>query len=569
MNVNYLPGRPNDRILGADAIAYDCGIDGDDPYRLDLRWRADIFRRYPKPIRDHLARAYRDEYERQGRHGAAFYLACENARLSPGTIPGVTDFAAISEAAERNARDFKILSASESPSWALETFEPWIRSRGGNIPEGSSDSSKVARLCCSRWWRRTLHRRLVQSWERSAIDLGFVRRSAGMYASDFALRMRREQKVRSRNLLTMLEAVNELGDKIALSDLFEASVANPKVRRAELMVRLAGFEEVAAKRGDRGVFLTITCPSRMHAWPSYATRKNPRYDQTRPRAAQDYLCRLWSRIRAKLHRRDIAPYGFRVVEPHASGTPHWHLLLFVPPHRLEALCAICQAYALEDSPGEPGARRHRFRRTDFDRRKGTFTGYAAKYISKNIDGFGMTNAQGRLSAAHAAERVETWASTWRIRQFQQIGGPPVTVWRELRRLRDPVDDSVIEAARLAADQSSWVDYVFAQGGPDSSPCKALVAVARVWSDMPGQYGDPKGFTAFGVTSGDVTVQTRVHRWAIHFSGNRDLLHTGKPLVLSEASSAPPGRSPAGPALLRARAAGVPVSRGSSAAEEIH
>ena len=79
---------------------------------------------------------------------------------------------------------------------------------------------------------------------------------------------------------------------------------------------------------------------------------------------------------------------------------------------------------------------------DIDPAKGCAAAYLAKYVSKNIDG--LTNsgesmgdddeAEPGTSAAETAKRVGAWASQWGIRQFQQIGGVPVTLYRELRRV---------------------------------------------------------------------------------------------------------------------------------------
>jgi hypothetical protein len=128
---------------------------------------------------------------------------------------------------------------------------------------------------------------------------------------------------------------------------------------------------------------------------------------------------------------------------------------------------IIRHYALEIDGDEKGAAENRCDFKKIDPTKGSATGYILKYIVKNIDGAGLGEDKFGNDSILVAQPIDAWASCWCIRQFQQIGGASVSVWRELRRLRTKFigkKDSLLEQARFAADNSDWQGYTLAMGG---------------------------------------------------------------------------------------------------------
>lgn len=338
----------------------------------------------------------------------------------------------------------------------------------------------IRRMSDPLWWRRQLRKLHAKNVEGAAIRLGLVNRKRDPYVSNESLNRRQQQNKRNADTLESTIARNELGQEYTLAELAAKGTANKAVRRAELMTRISGFERIARALGHAGLFFTITCPSRMHKWRTVkggAVIENPRYDGTTPREAQAYLAKVWARIRAALKRRGLGIYGFRIAEPNHDGTPHWHLLVFHVCDRLGELRSVVAHYAIADSPDEPGAHKHRVDFKPIDWERGTAAGYIAKYVAKNIDGYKVEKDLLGNDALETSARVEAWAATWGIRQFQQVGGPPVTVWRELRRVESVPDTAPahLKQAHRAVNKVAviegrdnasvaWDHYCQAQGG---------------------------------------------------------------------------------------------------------
>ena len=385
---------------------------------------------------------------------------------------------------------------------------------------------EIMRMQTEKWWKGRL-RRVAASWrEHLQIALANVSKKHTPYASNMTVSEWREQKRRTREFLKSLELEDEEGNRISLIDKYDGSVANPAIRRCELMTRIRGFENICNDMGFVGEFYTLTAPARYHATIKTGHR-NRKWNGSSPADTQRYLCNVWQKIRAKLHREDIRIFGIRVAEPHHDGTPHWHMLMFMLPESVSRVREVIRDYAYQEDSGElttDKARKARFHAEAIDPEKGSATGYVAKYISKNIDGYaldGELDDESGKELKETAPAVSAWAARWHIRQFQFVGGAPVTVYRELRRMADSETAHGLSvefaAAHDAADAGDWAGYVNAQGGPFVRRDDLAV---RTWyqpSEDVNEYGEEtvriKGVFATGVGE-DTPILTRLAQWKI-------------------------------------------------------
>ncbi|MFM4740391.1 replication endonuclease [Aeromonas veronii] len=411
--------------------------------------------------------------------------------------------------------------------------------------------------------RRTSARRLFDA-SRLA---GVVGKFADPYAPSYLVSRRIHRVRKNRATLSGLAAVSVSDPLVGcpLVDAIDASVSNPEVQRAELMTRLKGFETIAKQERHAALFLTITCPSRFH--PTSGGKTNPNWIAAgRPtvKDGQDYLNGVWRNIgrrcadkgTEKAPREPISVYGFRFAEPHADGTPHWHCIIFVPYKRANEYRSICRKECFKDSPNEAGASKHRFTCKPLSLKRGSAVGYCSKYIAKNVDGFAVgEDFETGTSALNTVQRVLAWKSANNIRQFQQVGGPTVTAWRELRRMANQDYDMpgfetltqgdwlLLDACRRAADEGNWDAFCVAMGGifcprdaqtlrPSYSTPRAFTRlnagnVGRPYHENAAdfelrvspegrltQYGDPAKTTVDGLIFNQIHIATRLKRYQI-------------------------------------------------------
>ncbi|WP_200532703.1 replication endonuclease [Klebsiella pneumoniae] len=364
----------------------------------------------------------------------------------------------------------------------------------------------LARMLCADWWYRKLWQIRCEWREEQLRAVCLVNRKASPYVSYEAVIHKREQRRKSLEFFQSHELVNADGDMLDMEDVVNASSSNPAHRRNEMMACVKGLELIAEMRGDCAVFYTITCPSRFHATLNNG-RPNPKWTCETVRQSSDYLVDTFAAFRKAMHKAGLRWYGVRVAEPHHDGTVHWHLLCFMRKKDRRTLTTLLRKFAIrEDRPELGNNTGPRFKSELINPRKGTPTSYIAKYISKNIDGRGLSKEISKetgKSLRDSAEHVSAWASLHRVQQFRFFGIPGRQAYRELRLLAGqaarqqadkkagaPVlDNPRLDAVLAAADAGCFATYIMKQGGVLVPRKHHLVRTAYELNDEPSTYGD--------------------------------------------------------------------------------
>ncbi|EJJ0958425.1 TPA: replication endonuclease [Escherichia coli] len=391
----------------------------------------------------------------------------------------------------------------------------------------------ISRMLSVRWWAGKL-KTLSRRWrEHLLIAMGGVRRQASPHCSYEWVQRWMAGRKHGRRIMAGTEIEDEdTGEKFSLLDFVDSSISDAEKRRAELMTRVKGledlarFEGVAQEQGYTGLFFTMTAPSKYHAWLETGYR-NRRYNGASPKDTQNYFSLLWRQISATLRRRGIGIFGLRSAEPHHDGTPHWHGVLYVHGEHEAALREVMEYYANREEDAENAGTRRAGRKSHLEIKPvlddlGSASAYIAKHIGMNLDGCapgGMNHETGHTLVV-TARHASAWASMWGIKQFQFIGSAPVSVWRELRRFNNQAHADRIspELGRLhrAASEGDWKTYTRLQGGPFVARSDLVLRTWYQCSEEPDECGRHVSAIKGVYMPGRDTppVPTRVRRWKI-------------------------------------------------------
>lgn len=158
------------------------------------------------------------------------------------------------------------------------------------------------------------------------------------YASETALLTHRLQKKKTAEFIENAYIHDSsTATSVPLKDVY----VTPEALAAKRLSFLKAIERLASEAGLRWAMMTITLPAEYHPNPSNGNKSfnNKGFDEQ-----QKLLAKAFNKVAAMTRKFGVRLSGVRVHEPHADGTPHWHVLFFYKTEEQLIRIARCFFY---------------------------------------------------------------------------------------------------------------------------------------------------------------------------------------------------------------------------------
>ncbi|RXK14244.1 hypothetical protein CP965_02000 [Halarcobacter mediterraneus] len=231
----------------------------------------------------------------------------------------------------------------------------------------------------------------------------------------------------------------DFGDntKSALDFTYSANL-NPKKYFAEMNNRINSIFQYAKDLNLKPVFITLTAPSKYHK----TNRKKELL--INPNETAKELTQIWNKFTSlQIFRRIKKELGhgliyFRVYEPHKSGVPHLHAMLFLPAGYILSVKKKYKEYFTNKDRWGNNKKSIDFKYTFYNSAGGAIA-YIMKYVTKT---FKNENDESTQYASY-------WYIKHNIRRFLCSRTlAPVTIYRKVRHFFKKSENDYLRVSEL-------------------------------------------------------------------------------------------------------------------------
>ena len=237
----------------------------------------------------------------------------------------------------------------------------------------------------------------------------------------------------------LLSRFFDFGDetKNALDFTYSANL-NPKKYFAEMNNRIKSIFDYAKDLGLKPVFITLTAPSKYHKKDKWGNLKES------PNETAKALTQTFNKFTSlQIFRKMKKSLGhgliyFRVYEPHKSGVPHLHAMLFLPKDYILPVKNRYFSYFTDKEKFGSNKKAIDFKYTWYNSAGGAVA-YIMKYVTKT---FKNENDESTQYASY-------WYIKHNIRRFLCSRTlAPITIYRKIRHFFKNYDNDYLKVTKL-------------------------------------------------------------------------------------------------------------------------